>query len=81
MAGFHEFDVVRLVQLIDANRHYAGSEGIKRPPRIGDVGTIVYVAPGATSFIVECVDSSGLTGWLADFADAELELVTPANRE
>lgn len=52
---------------------------MKRPPQIGDLGTIVYIAPGSQGknswYIVECLDNNGLTVWLADFREDELELV------
>jgi len=79
MATFHEYDVVRVTQLIQRNRHYDGNEGIKRPPRVGDQGTIVHIPPGTDSWcIVECIDSDGATIWLADFTTDELELVEVA---
>lgn len=71
-------DVVRLVRLLKANRPYDGAVGVRRPPAIGDVGTIVHDydpedprAPVA----VEMRDADGQTIWLADFERDELELV------
>ncbi len=77
---FHEYDVVGVSQLINADRNYSGSEGIKRPPRIGDIGTILHIPPGGTWYIVECLGSGGLTVWLADFEEGELESVTAAKQ-
>ncbi|HEY5137901.1 MAG TPA: hypothetical protein VIJ25_01080 [Methylococcales bacterium] len=79
MAHFHEYDVVRVTQLIQLDRHYDGNEGVKRSPRVGDRGTIVHIPPGINSrCIVECLDKDGFTIWLADFVIDELELVVAA---
>ena len=69
-----EHDVVRVVRLRTSGRHFSGSEGVRRAPRVGDEGAIVNVpAPGV--FVVECVAPDGDTVWLADFRRDELELV------
>lgn len=79
MTNFHEYDVVQVTQLIQPDRHYDGSDGIKRPPQIGDQGTIVDISPKADSWcVVECLDSDGATIWLADFSSDELQLVEAA---
>ncbi len=78
MQNFHEHGVVRIKALMHADRGYSGSEGIKRPPRIGDIGTIVYIDTKATWYIVECIDNGGLTVWLADFEEGELEMESGA---
>ncbi len=79
MNHFNEYDVVRVVQLDRPNRHHDGTTGVKRPPQIGDLGTIVHIAPGSPGknswYVVECVDKNGLTVWLSDFIEDELELV------
>jgi len=49
-----------------------------RPPRIGDVATVVEVlhAPGhPDGFECECVDDHGRTLWLATFHAEALELI------
>jgi hypothetical protein len=74
MATLKEFDVVRLVELLSANRHYQGTEGTSRPPCVGDTGTIVAVL-GDAAYCVESVAPNGCTVWLADFAADELQLV------
>lgn len=73
-----ECTVVRVVRLHQPHRHWLSSEGVGRPPAIGDTGTIVHVYAlhdPATPYIVECVDDDGLTIWLADFDRDELEVV------
>jgi hypothetical protein len=69
-----EHDVVRIVRLRTSGRHFSGTEGVRRAPRVGDVGTIVNV-PDPGAFMVECVAPDGGTVWLADFRRDELERV------
>lgn len=74
-----EYDVVRVVRLLTVDRFYDGTEGVMRPPGIGDVATICHEnKPGdpLASVVVEMVDKDGMTIWLADFARDELELVS-----
>lgn len=79
MAEFHEYDVVRITRMLQPDRHYTGHEGIKRPPQVGDEGTIVHIPSEANSWcIVECVARDGSSIWLADFMTDELELVKAA---
>ena len=66
------YDVVRVVRLENPDRPYDGTEGVSRPPRIGDVGTVVF-EDGGDLFQVECVDNEGMTVWLADFDKSEIE--------
>jgi hypothetical protein len=76
MAYFHEYNVVRVTKLIQPDRYYDGTESVKRAPRVGDKGTIVFIPPETNSWcIVECVNHDGLTIWQADFSGEELELV------
>ena len=75
-SSFRELDVVRVVHLADPARAYDGSEASRRPPRIGDTGTVVHVLGPGASYLVECVREDGYTIWLAEFHAAELDLVT-----
>jgi hypothetical protein len=69
-----ELDVVRIVCLEKPSRDFGETDGVARPPEVGDVGTIVY-ADGNLMVMVECVEPSGMTLWLADFYLDEVELV------
>jgi hypothetical protein len=78
MADLREYDIVRVTRLIGPARTFDGTDGVRRPPRIGDVATVCHehdpqdpTAPVA----VEMVDDEGRTVWLADFQRGELELV------
>jgi hypothetical protein len=67
-----ELDCVKVVKLLRANRWFDGTEVVKRPPQIDDLGTIVHLAENF--YTVENVDADGYTIWLADFFIEELEI-------
>lgn len=74
MNVFDEYDVVRVVKLHKPDRQFNGTLGVRRSPRVGDIGAICHVHnPG--NVLVEMVNYDGLTVWLADFEVEELELV------
>lgn len=73
--AFKPYDQVRVRQVSARVRTNAWAID-ERAPQAGDSGAVVEVlhAPGkADLYVVECVDSSGHTVWLADFAADELE--------
>ena len=72
-----ELDVVRVVALHQKSRDYQGTESVARPPRVGDVGTVVHAYPPTSverRFEVEAVDKDGRTLWVAAFEATELKL-------
>lgn len=69
-----ELDVVEVAALMQAHRHFDGTEGVRRAPRIGDLATVVHVLEPGRAFIAEAVDSEGYTLWVADFHVEELRL-------
>ena len=78
MAHLREYDIVRVVKLIQADRPYDGTERVRRPPKVGDVARICHEYDPKDPIAVvavEMVDGDGLTVWLADFERTELELV------
>ncbi len=78
MVHLREYDLVRVVKLIQADRPYDGTESVRRPPKVGDVASIChdYDPKDLTATVaVEMVNGDGLTVWLADFERTELELV------
>jgi hypothetical protein len=82
-SALREYDVVRVSKLLMAERRYDGSEAVRRPPAIGDMGTICHEfdpRDPTAPVVVEMVDEDGLTVWLADFARDELELVERPGR-
>ena len=73
-----QYDLVRVRQLLQPPEVYDGWRVNKRPPQIGDVGTIVDVlqARGCPDdYIVESSGADGDTVWLGDFSAEELELL------
>jgi hypothetical protein len=73
-----EYRSVRIVRLLQQDRQYDGSDGVCRPPQVGDTGVIAHVydhADPATIYMVECVNRDGYTIWAADFTADELELL------
>ncbi len=74
-----EHSTVRVEQLIDEDRPFNGSQEVKRPPQVGDTGTIVHITQhrwdGSLIYIVENAGPDGKTVWMADFAAEELALV------
>ena len=78
MIHLREYDSVRVVKLLKTGRDFEGSEGVTRPPQVGDIAMICheYDPNDPTSVVaVEKVNDDGLTVWLADFERSELELV------
>ena len=73
-----EYGVVRVARLLRPDRALQGTPGVCRAPQVGDTGTLVY-AYDVTSFAVECVDTDGMTVWLADFFAEELEFLGEGN--
>lgn len=75
---FVEFSVVRVKNLLRSVDEYNGWKINKRPPQIGDIGTIVDIqhAPNLpTNYVVECINSIEGTVWLCDLSDKEIEVV------
>jgi hypothetical protein len=71
---FRELDVVRVARLLTFERPFDGAESVARRRASAIFGAIVDVL-GEGAFIVECVNESGLTAWIADFVAAEIEPV------
>ncbi len=81
MGDLKEYSFVRVRQLLRAPDHYNGWNVNKRPPQVGDEGTIVDVlqAPGLPdSYVVESSGKDGVTIWLGNFTAEELSLREPS---
>lgn len=69
---------VRVRQLVGSADDYDSWKMNRIPPAVGDIGYLIDVldAPGLPSkFVVEKSDSEGVTLWLADFLQEELQVV------
>ena len=80
MAELRQYQLVRVAKLMEAPETYDGWKLNKRPPAVGDVGTLLDVlqAPGLPNrYVVECCKAGGdgSSEWLGDFLADELETV------
>ncbi len=76
--GLRHYGLVRVRRLLNAPETYDGWRVNQRPPRAGDVGTLldVLTAPGHPDrYVVECSGEDGVSIWLADFLAEEIEPV------
>ncbi len=67
---------MRIVHLRHPVEQYDGWRVNRRPPQIGDLGTVLDIleAPDRPAhYVVEASDSDGITIWLGDFDAEELE--------
>lgn len=73
---FQEYDPVKIVSLLNPNREFHGSDEVARAPRVDDTGIIVAMSGqrDEKTYVVESVDSDGMTIWIADFHEDELAL-------
>ena len=75
---FTPYSEVRVIRLVKDDRWWtAGMDEIARAPAVGDRGTIVddMVDGEPDRYHVEAADADGNTIWIAEFWDAELEVV------
>lgn len=78
-----QYGMVRVRKLLKPPNEYDGWRLNRRPPSLGDVGCIVEIlqAPGLPdSYIVESSGADGVTIWLGDFCEDELEPLEPDSR-
>ena len=77
--AFPLYSMVEVIQLITPERHVTGNEGLVRQPRVGDMACIVDILSdkeNEEAYIVENVDESAFTIWLADFKHGELRFIS-----
>ena len=78
MTPIKMYDVVRVKRLLREPESYiCGSAFSKRPPRVGDQGSVVMLY--SMTCTVEAVEPDGCTLWLSDFAMEELEHIAEPN--
>jgi uncharacterized protein YjaZ len=78
LASFKEYELVRVRQLIQSADDHDGWRLNQRAPALGDVGTLldILIAPGLPNkYVVECSGQDGISIWLADFFETEIERV------
>lgn len=77
-AGLRQYGLVRVRRQLNAPETYDGWRVNQRPPRAGDVGTLLDVLTAAghpDRYVVECSGEDGVSVWLADFLADEIEPV------
>jgi hypothetical protein len=75
---FKEYEPVRVRQLIQPVEDLDGWRLNQRAPAPGDVGTLLNIltVPGLPNkYVVECSGNDGVSVWLADFFEDEIERV------
>jgi hypothetical protein len=80
MREIAEHDTVRIIGLTGSAEDHLVVSTSERPPRVGDVGTVVDIADRlggvGRHYIVELAHADARPIWLAVFARHELELVS-----
>jgi hypothetical protein len=74
------YQLVRIRTLHHPLEHYDGWGVNVRPPQVGDIGTLIDILTGPglpTDYIVELSGPDGISIWLGDFSEDEIEAVSP----
>ncbi len=78
MSDLIQYEKVRVRALLRDSSEYDGWRLNKRPPRVGEVGTLIDIlhADGLPDhYVVEKSDATGAAIWLSEFLREELEQV------
>lgn len=79
MSRIVEFDTVRVVALHGTPESHLATVDAERPPRVGDLATVVDLVagpPGAGArYVAETCHPDGRIVWLAEFSSDEVEFV------
>ncbi len=75
---FKSYDVVRVVAILDKASVCANDPNCRRPPKVGDVATILEVYDDPYGFELECCGVDGFTIWLGGYSPSQL-LLAPVN--
>ena len=83
MASLEQYGLVRIRQSLQRATEYNGLRVNKRPPQVGDVGTLLDILHARSlpdRYVVESLGADGVTVWLADFVAEELEPIGQQDR-
>jgi len=75
---YDQYSLIRVIKILRSAENYDGWHINQRPPRIGDIGTIVEVlhAPNLPiDYVVECSNNDGTDIWLSLFYAEEIEAI------
>lgn len=75
--AFDMYAMVRVTRLREPEREVTSSFEPAPQPRTGETGTVVEDV-GDGLYLVERVTDDGMTAWLAEFGEDELELIDRA---
>ncbi len=73
-----EFSRVRVIKLLHPVNEYDVWTFSKRPPQIGDIGTVVDIQQATdlpTKYVVECTNSTEGAVWLCGLDIEEIEAI------
>lgn len=70
---FAQYDVVK-VKSFSTEKPAEADAFNHRPPKVGDVATIIEIYSNPIGYELECSDADGITEWLAAFEPHEVEL-------
>lgn len=76
MSKLKEYSKVRIHKLVQNPDAYDGWQVNQCPPKVGDTGTLIDIlsAQGLPDkYVVEKTDSNGVSIWISDFFEEELE--------
>ncbi|MEL6105403.1 MAG: hypothetical protein AAFU85_05180 [Planctomycetota bacterium] len=72
--SFGPYDVVRVVSILDEATVIVDAPNCRRPPKMGNIATILEVYQDPYGFELECCDANGATIWLGGYTPAQLLL-------
>ncbi|MBX7228448.1 MAG: DUF4926 domain-containing protein [Burkholderiaceae bacterium] len=70
---FAQYDVVMVKSFLTEKLAEADAFN-RRPPRVGDVATIIEIYSNPIGYELECSDADGITEWMVAFEPHEVEL-------
>lgn len=74
LAPLSQYDVVRVVSILDMAALLDQTSNCRRMPRVGDLATILEVYSDPFGFELECTDPDGYTVWLGGYSLSQLQL-------
>jgi hypothetical protein len=69
---FAQYDVVR-IKALSATAQAPNAFNV-RPPRVGDIATIIEIYTRPPGYELECSNNEGITQWMIGIAPDEIEL-------
>jgi hypothetical protein len=70
---FAQYDVVKVKSFLTEKLAEVDACN-RRPPRVGDVATVIEIYSNPIGYELECSDTDGITEWMIAFEPHEVEL-------